>query len=546
MDQSARKLPRRAHEVHPDEELSEEIWPVWNPRRAAPRGSSRGSLRRSLLLTVASAVIPGIGLLGTSNRLARTVGVVVPLTVVGGLFWVAVSAAIDLGRFAGFSGNTSQLATLRTVLLLFALFWVVLVLVTHLMTRPAGMTSTRKLIGAVLVGVLSLGIFGPLAVASRYTFDQQQLVETIFADEGDIQSTSRPTVDHEAANPWEKIPRLNILLLGGDGAESRDASLGIRTDTIMVASIDTHSGNTTLIQIPRNVQYAPFPAGSEMAQEFPDGFRGEGSTGEFLINNVWNHVEAGRPDLFRGQTYRGAEALKQAVQGITGLKIAYFVLLNIDGLRELIDAMGGVTVNINQRLPIGGDTSGRPPTGWLEQGPDQHLDGHHAMWYARSRSTTSDYDRMARQSCLIDAIIKQASPSTMLTSYEAIARASSDMVMTDIPRQALEPLIDLSLDVKDATIERLVFTPGKNGYDYNNPDFAEMRRSVDDAIKPSPDTADPAPTGESTSSAPATPEGTQSADQTPADPDDTASTSAPVLVDGAQEVTDACAYNPVP
>ena len=60
--------------------------------------------------------------------------------------------------------------------------------------------------------------------------------------------------------------------------------------------------------------------------------------------------------------------------------------MNIDGLFGLIDAMGGVTVNVNGRIPMAGNSEGKTPTGWLEPGPDQHLDAYQAMWYARSRS----------------------------------------------------------------------------------------------------------------------------------------------------------------
>ena len=100
----------------------------------------------------------------------------------------------------------------------------------------------------------------------------------------------------------------------------------------------------------------------------------------------------------------------------------YFALVNIDGLQQLIDAMGGVKLNVNRKLPIGGDhQTGARPHGWLKPGPDQLLDGYNAMWYARSRFDSDDYARMARQSCLVNAVIKQANPTTLLTSYEGIA-----------------------------------------------------------------------------------------------------------------------------
>ncbi len=496
-----------------------------------------GLLGRSAAFTVASTFLPGLGLLGARSRPARVMGVVFPVVLLAGLAWAGFSASADLGNFASFIVNPSDLRTLTIGAVAVGLVWVSLIAGTHLLTRPRGWGWGRRALGATLVAALSFSVAGSAALAARYAYDQNKLVSKVFVPEDEVKSTSRPTIDGTHKDPWRNNPRINILLLGADSADARDPAEGLRTDTIMVASINTTTGATTIIQIPRNVQYTPFPEGSELDELFPNGFRGNG---EFFINSLWNVVEDWYPDLFQDQTFRGAEGMKLGVQGITGLKIDYFALLNIDGVQRLIDAIGGVDVNINERLPIGGNTSGKRPTGWLEPGPDQHLGGYDAMWYARSRSNSTDYDRMARQSCLIDAIIEQTSPATMLRSYEAIASASGDMVMTDIPQQVLEPMVGLALKVKDAKITRLVFSPGKNGYDYNDPDFDVMRQSVQDAIK------NPSGKPKVTPKATGTPATPSSAPAGPASPSPSPSSSTtPTLVEGTQRIADACAYNPV-
>ncbi|MCC2594518.1 LCP family protein [Tessaracoccus sp. OS52] len=508
-----------------------------SPKGAVPAAGRKPSFARSLGLTALSTVLPGVGLLGARPLAAKVVGVVAPLSFLGALAAIGWSAYSNLGNFAGFAVDPGELQRLSLVLAAVGIVWVTLIAATHILTRPKGLGPGRKATGAVLVTVLSLFISAPIAVGSRYSFDQQKLVETVFPDEAQVTATSRPSIDAEKENPWKDHPRLNILLLGADGNAVRDAQWGIRTDTIMLASINTANGNTDIIQIPRNVQYVPFPEGSEMDQWFPDGFRGEGDSANWFVNNIWHTVESGDyPDILPDQTYRGAEALKQGVEGITGLKVDYFALLNIDGIQALINAMGGVTVNINDRLPMGRDTGNGPSGGYLEPGADQHLNGYEAMWYARSRSGSSDYDRMARQSCLVNAIIKQANPATMLTSYEAIAAASAKMVMTDIPQQVLEPLVELSMTVKDADIERLVFTPGKNGYDFNDPDFDAMREAVTEAISDE----EPAPSATATSEAPSPSETPSNSDSEEPDPEPSAS---PTFIEGSQSVADACAYN---
>ncbi|RMB61930.1 LCP family glycopolymer transferase [Tessaracoccus antarcticus] len=498
------------------------------------------ALGSTALLTIASTILPGLGLLGARSRRAKVVGVALPVALLALIAWAGFSASTDLGRFAGFAVNPTQLRTLTIALVAAGLLWVTLIAGTHILTRPTGWGVGRRALGAVLVTAMSFGVAGSAALAARYAFDQQKLVTTVFADENDVQSTSRPSINGTEKDPWKNTPRLNVMLVGADSADARNPLNGLRADTIMVASIDTATGATTIVQIPRNVQYTPFPEGTALAEQFPRGFRGEGDPAEWYINALWDKAVMEYPDLMQGATYPGAEAMKQGVQGITGLKIDYFVLLNIDGVQRLIDAMGGVTVNINERLPIASNTTGKRPTGWLEPGPDQHLGGYDAMWYARSRSTTSDYARMARQSCLVNAIIKQANPKTMLSSYEAIAAASADMVMTDIPQQVLEPLVSLSLKVKDAKVSRLVFSPGKNGYDYNRPDFEVMQESVQEAIRST--SVNPSITPKST--APATTAAAPPS-ATPSPSPGTSSSAPPDLVEGAQGVEDACAYNPV-
>lgn len=501
-------------------------------RPASPGDEHVRSLRRSLLLTVASTIIPGSGLLGARRRWLQVLGgltALLTLAGVGGLAWVALNRTSDVAALAG---NLGVLRGATVALLVIGVVWVALITVTHLATRPDGLRLGRRLVGALLVTALSFAVAAPTAIAARYSRDQQLLVEKVFkGDTEEVQSSTRPTL--EGPDPWADVPRLNVLLLGADGDASRKENIekySIRTDTIIVASIDTKTGNTTLIQVPRNVQFTPFPEGSELADAFPRGFRGE-PAGDWYVNSVWAKIELDYPNLLAGSTYRGAEGTKLAVEGITGLKMDYFVMLNIDGLQKLIDAMGGVTVNINDRLAIGGDTSGRKPHGYLEVGPNQHLDGYHAMWYARSRLGYSDYERMARQSCLVDAVIKQANPTTLLTRFEAIASASGDMLLSDIPQRDLDDIIKLAFRVKDAKISRLVFSQGRNGYWYDRPDFEKMHEAVTNAIagpKPSPSAT---ASGSPSSPTPTTTSASPSA--TPSGP----------LAEGAQDVTDACAFN---
>mgnify|MGYP000936956227 FL=1 len=511
------------------------------------------SFRRSATLTVASALLPGLGLTGARQRWAKILGVLLPVGFLGGLVLLAVRAVMNPEVALGWALRPGILRGTILALIVAALGWTFLITLTHLVTRPKGLATAKRAIGAGLVVALTFVVSAPLAVAARYTLSQLQLVEKVF--DPDVQASGRPDVDANAENPWKDTPRLNILLLGADSTDTRIKDGGgvytPRTDTIMVASIDTTTGNTTLVQIPRSVERTPFPEGSKLAKLFPRGFRGAGDSSEWLINAIWERtVSKDYPEMAEAvapATYPGAEALKQGVEGITGLHMHYFALVNIDGLRELIDAMGGVKLNINRKLPIGGDhQTGKLPHGWLKPGPDQLLDGYNAMWYARSRFDSDDYDRMSRQSCLVNAVIKQANPTTMLTSYEGIAQASSEMVMTDIPQNVLAPLAQLAFKVKDASVSRLAFVHGQNGFDAGNPDFTLTRKRVQDAINPPSPTSEPTagtPTASSPDPSTAKPSPTPTKQTSSAQPKSSA-TSPDAAPSTTEQVTDACAYHP--
>src|SRR4029450_9469369 len=141
-----------------------------------------------------------------------------------------------------------------------------------------------------------------------------------------------------------------------------------------------------------------------------------------------------------------------------------------------IDALGGIRLNVNNYIPIGGNSDlGIPPKEFLKPGPDQKLDGRGALWYARGRYGSSDFDRMDRQRCVINAIIEQANPTNMLARYEDVVKAGKQLVYIDMPREVLPLMVELSLRVKDGNVRSVVFKSGVDGFSSSNPDFALMR-----------------------------------------------------------------------
>jgi polyisoprenyl-teichoic acid--peptidoglycan teichoic acid transferase len=261
--------------------------------------------------------------------------------------------------------------------------------------------------------------------------------------------------------------------------------MGTRTDTVILASINTRTGNTTLFSLPRNAARMPFPSSSPLRKYYPYGFtNGNGNDPEHFLNAMYRNLPQLVPKDAIGPTDNlGADALKLSVGEALGLQVDYYVLINLQGFSQMIDALGGIRLNINTYIPIGGNSDrGIPPKDFLKPGPDQRLDGYHALWYARGRYGSSDFDRMDRQRCVINAIIRQANPTNMLARYEDVVKAGKQLVYTDMPQEVLPLMVDLSLRVKDAKVRSIVFKHGVAGFYSTNPDFSLMRKRVKVAL----------------------------------------------------------------
>ncbi len=443
-------------------------------------GSHRAPLERSfgasVGLTVLGAVVPGSGFWFAGRRRLG-------LTIIG-LALAGLVTALLLGLFNSRLYLHSMLQPSRLLVLtigfiVVALAWMAVIVSSHLALRPAGLSDVQRVIGVAVAMVLCFAVATPFAVASRYAYTTRDFINNVFKQDP-MSQTSPHNVS--AADPWSGRPRVNILLLGGDGGVDRE---GVRTDSMIVASVDTETGDTVLFSLPRNLEDAPFPPRSSLAKAYPHGFTGPGDVGNWLLNAVYRMVPQEHPGLLGATDNEGADALKMAVSQILGLQVDYYVLINLNGFVELVDALGGITVNVSEPAPIGGNHDlNVPPTGYIQPGPDKHLNGFQALWFARGRWTTDDYDRMERQRCVIDAVIQQANPQNLLLRYQQIAAAGKRIARTDLPQRLLPALVDLGLKVKDAKVSSVVFQPNAH-FDPASPDFAYMRSVVQKALSPS-------------------------------------------------------------
>ena len=431
-------------------------------------------------------VLPGSAqLAGGSRRLGRValrIWVTLwLLALLAGLLMViqpkAALAALTLGP---------TLKAIQIGIIIVGLGWVALIVDAWRLAHPRELGRSGQIVFSVLSLAVAFTIFGGFLAAASMATAQRELTATVFAGGGDQVA---------------KQGRYNILLLGGDAGRDR---VGLRPDSMTVASVDTETGRTVLISLPRNLQAVPFPSYSPLHDRFPHGYRC--SDGSCMLNAIYTYASEHR-DLYPGVQNPGAQATKEAVEGATGLKINYWVLIDLKGFESLVDSVGGITMDVYRRVPIGGGSS--KLYGYVEAGKNRRLTGFEALWFARSRSDSSDYDRMLRQKCVMRAMLNEFDPITVLTKFNGIAAASRQAVATDIPTAEIGTMIDLALKARGLPVSSVAMVPPL--IDPNSPDFDLVRRTVQKKIEASEAidarVAEPTPAGAES----ATPEPTPTA-----------------------------------
>jgi LCP family protein required for cell wall assembly len=404
------------------------------------------------------------------------VATIAPALVLGLVAWIVVRTASD--RLVDLAVDRAALLWVVVGIVVVWSLWIGLIWRTYAHHRSRPAPRALRVAGAFGVLVMCAAVSAPMAVGARYAVVQRDLIGSVFGDEA---SATTPTVTKES--PWGERDRVNVLLLGGDGAVHRP---GVRTDSVILASISTRTGRTILFSLPRNLQRVPFKQGSKLAALYPNGFT-DGSSepnANYFLNAVYRDVPALHPGVLGRTDNEGADAVKLAVAGALGIRVDYYVLVNLAGFQKLVDAIGGITVNINEPVPIGGNTDAHiPPDDYLQPGPDQRLNGFQALWFTRGRYGSTDYKRMARQRCAINAIVAEASPVKLLKRYTKLAAASKEIVRTDIPQSLLSAFVDLATKVKGQPIRSVSFERSA-AFDPNDPDFDYVRAAVQAALYP--------------------------------------------------------------
>jgi len=312
------------------------------------------------------------------------------------------------------------------------------------------------------VVILALG--SPVLLVAHRANEARGVVSAVFAS-GDGEPLFVPAASSGSDSDEVKT----ILLLGGDAGPGR---WGLRTDTMILVTVHEQSGRTALVSIPRNLTRLEFPPGTPLAAEFPSGF-------DDLANAVFPHVSTD-PDLVGhyGATGLQAEAvaLSQALGYSLDVEIDDFALVNMQGFAEVIDAVGGVTLELADSVPLPPSLPGERPLP-SSIGPGLvDMDGAMAIAYARSRSADSDYQRMGRQRQLLSALGSQVSASEALGGFGKVTGVLDDSMRTSLSSNEFSELLD-RLGDNGAIIESVGLVPPL--IEPGSPDYATIRQIID-------------------------------------------------------------------
>lgn len=427
-----------------------------HPRATSADRAARVRFRRAVTLMVMTLLLPGSAQLVAGNR--RVGRIALRLWMLTVLLAAGLLIAVLVHRELAFwlVSNTVLLALLRMALIAGAVGWAALFMDAWRLGHPLTLGQNQRLAVVGLNGFLSLSVAAVLLLGAHLVAVQRDFMVTMFGD---------------GAASGAHDGRYNVLLLGGDSGAGR---WGLRPDSLTVASIDARTGRTVLVGLPRNLANFPFARGSVMDRRFPRGFSCEGCYLNAVSTWADDHTE-----LFGKSKHPGVDATIMAVEGITGLEINYWAMVNLEGFKDLVDAVGGVTLNVRSPIPVGG--LGDDVTGYIQPGV-RTLDGHDTLWFARAREGSDDYSRMARQKCVMNAMLQQVSPQSAVRNFSAIAEASSAMISTNLPRGEVDRFIALALEARGQKIGTVSLVPPL--INTADPDMGVVRDAIEQALDP--------------------------------------------------------------
>jgi LCP family protein required for cell wall assembly len=468
---------------------------AWAGSARHRRDAGTTPVRWALLAAALSALLPGVGQWYAGRRRRA-----IPYLVFTALTIAVAGAALFTGRVRLLELAVQQSWLIAAVVGTSASLLVraVSAVDAYACLRPLLAPPRPRAAGGLLaLGGVVLVLALPHAVAVRDVMAQERLITSVFQDAaaapvapGPVPASDTPTATPSDSGSPTPSPtptasvsahpglpglgrdgRFTVLLLGSDAGPSRD---GARTDSMIVLSIDPRTRSALMIGVPRNLDRIPFPPGPLQTQ-FPNGFSD-------IANAVYRYGSE-HPSLFPAHTLdTGARAIEEAVASATGLEIDDWAMVDLSGVVGVVNALGGIEIDIPEHLAdrVSPYKVGGP---WISAdiAPGrQHLTADQVYVYVRSRHADSDYQRMRRQRCVLEAMGDQLTGPSLVADFPSLAGAISQYVSTDIPRSRLPQLVRLGATLNTSRVRTLLLTPPL--VNPLNPDYTQIRALVRAAL----------------------------------------------------------------
>jgi len=425
-----------------------------------------------------SGLIPGLGHLFAGHRrrgaalLGFTLLVAMPVTIVGIALLFSDGKAFALDLIRPFFENPGYLLLLLAANVAVLAFRCLAALDAYWLAG-GGFAGKRFLTIAALFSVFAVAVAAPHAWAAErnlalydllthdYSVDPAQATTTttVTTTPPTTSSTTMPV----ATSSTTVVPtttsttlaplaerRINVLLLGADAGPDRT---GLRTDSIIVASVDPVTGDAALLQLPRNQIELPFPEDHPAYNEWECHCYPE------LANTIYQYG-LDHPELFPGGNNSGARAVMDLVGYLYGIGIHNYAMVELLGFVSIVDALGGLTITVTatvedeQYTRPGGDEI---PVLFFPG--TYEMDGEEVLSYARVRRGTDDYNRMGRQRCVLEALAAQADPVTLISALPGLVPALQASIRTDIRVAAWPDFIELATSVDTRSMISVRFMP---------------------------------------------------------------------------------------
>jgi len=232
----------------------------------------------------------------------------------------------------------------------------------------------------------------------------------------------------------EEEGRVNFLLLGMAGGYHDG---GILTDTIIVLSLNTKTNKAAMLSIPRDL-YIQIP------QDGYTKINAVFSIGESKNTENIQNLKSSQEEKISETS--GADLAKETVSSIIGIPIHYYMRMDFEGFKKIVDTLGGVDVYVKEDLydPYYPTEDYKYQIFQITKGV-HHLDGATALMYVRSRETTSDFDRSKRQQQVLASIKDKAEKLSILNigKITELSKILGDSIKTDLTIAETKHLLEL-------------------------------------------------------------------------------------------------------